>query len=175
MNRSVKRISITALGIAMYIVFTAFFRIPFFQNYYLAMGYLVIAVYCYSIGLPEAVLTGFLGTVLYCLLFNSINGLPGWSLGNALISFCLYQLFQWYKNSKKGVINTVLAIVAITLITALGIIGIKSVTEVFLYRQPLAVRVFNNSHAFVADAVTLYIGFAVAVRTDGIVSRQINR
>ncbi len=173
MKRSIKQITVTALGIGMYIVFTAVFRIPFFENLYLAMGYVVLAVYSYSVGLVEAVHTGFLGTLMYCLLFSSVNGMPGWSLGNLLICGLLYYLFAWYRKTDKGFISTVITIALIVAITALGIVGAKSVVEIFLYRQPFLVRVAKNAHAFVADAITLVLGFFIARRTDKMIRSRL--
>lgn len=37
----------------------------------------------------------------------------------------------------------------------IGILGIKSLTECFLYVQPMLVRVAKNSYAFVADIVVM--------------------
>ena len=79
---AIKRISINAMGIALFVVLSLCLQVPVFQNYYLCLGYVVMTFYCYSISLISGTIVGTLGVILYCLLISGLRGMPGWALGN---------------------------------------------------------------------------------------------
>ena len=47
MNMNTRFITNTALGIALFVVASLLLQVPFFQNYYVCLGYIVMAVYTY--------------------------------------------------------------------------------------------------------------------------------
>lgn len=63
-----KDICVTGLGIALFVALSMCLRVPVFENYYLCLGYVVMAVYCYSYGAVKGTIVGVAGTILYCLL-----------------------------------------------------------------------------------------------------------
>ena len=141
-------------------------QVPVFENYYLCLGYVVMAVYCWSFGTAGGTAAGTLGVVLYCLVINGLRGMPGWALGNLVIGLCIGPAFRASKRMKSAALRTALNIAAIILGTALGILGVKSLTESLLYGQPFLVRAGKNTCAFVADAVMLVASLPACVTLD---------
>ena len=94
MKNATRRICITALGIALFTVFSAFLQIPVWENYTLCFGYTAMAVWCCCFGPFSGTAAGVLGVVLYCLLANGLRGMPGWALGNLVIGPVLGYAFR---------------------------------------------------------------------------------
>lgn len=157
MSSNTKKISLMAIGIAMFVVLSLCLQVPVFENYYLCLGYAVMAVYCYSFGMLSGTVVGFLGVVLYCVVISGMRGMPGWSLGNIVIGIALGLTFKGTRTMKSKVLRTVLHCLVIVSATALGILVVKSETECLLYSQPFLVRVAKNMSAFIADVVMLII------------------
>ncbi len=166
MNTSTQRISLLAVGIALFVALSMCLQVPVFENYYLCLGYVVMAVYCYSFGTISGTVAGTLGVVLYCLVINGLRGMPGWALGNVVIGICLGLTFRMTKQMKNRVLATTLCVAAIVAGTALGILGIKSITESILYGQPFIVRVGKNVYAFIADVVVLIVSLPICMMLD---------
>ncbi len=154
---NVRRISITGMGIALFVVFTLCLQVPVFENYYLCLGYVVMAVYCYSVGTVEGTVVGVFGVILYCLLTSGLRGMPGWAAGNVVIGLALGALFRLTKDRKLTVPVLAVSVTVILLSCAAGILGIKSLTEHVLYSQPFLLRVGKNLYAFWADAFVLIL------------------
>lgn len=166
MNTTTQRISLLAAGIALFVALSMCLQVPVFENYYLCLGYAVMAVYCYSFGTISGTVAGTLGVVLYCLVINGLRGMPGWALGNVVIGICLGMAFRMSKRMENRALATALCVAAIVAGTALGILGIKSVTESILYGQPFIVRVGKNIYAFIADVVVLIVSLPVCAMLD---------
>ncbi len=166
MNTATQRISLLAVGIALFVVLSMCLQVPVFENYYLCLGYVVMAVYCYSFGTISGTAAGTLGVVLYCLVINGLRGVSGWALGNVVIGICLGLAFRIAKQMKNRALATALCVAAIAAGTALGILGVKSITESILYGQLFMVRVGKNIHAFIADAAVLIVSLPVCMMLD---------
>ena len=165
MPRSTKRICIYAMGIALFVALTMCLQVPVFENYYLCLGYAVMAVYCYSFGAAAGALVGSMGVVLYCLLTSGLRGMPGWALGNLVIGLILGATFQKTKHWKGIPFWTANGLAVVTA-TAAGVLAVKSAVEFILYGQPFFFRVVKNGYAFTADVIVLLIGLAVCVKLD---------
>ena len=161
MSANTKKISLLAVGIALFVVLSLCLQVPVFENYYLCLGYVVMAVYCYSFGTFSGTVVGFLGVVLYCVVISGLRGMPGWSLGNVVIGISLGLAFKYTRSLKSVFLQTVIHFVVIAAATALGILVIKSETESLLYLQPFLIRVAKNTSAFIADAVMLIVSLPV--------------
>ena len=166
MNTATQRIALLAVGIALFVALSMCLQVPVFENYYLCLGYVVMAVYCFSFGTIYGTITGTLGVVLYCLVINGLRGMPGWALGNIAIGICLGLAFRAAKITESLAIRTILSIAAIIAGTGIGILGIKSITESILYGQPFMVRAGKNVYAFTADVVVLIISLPVCAALD---------
>lgn len=171
MSISIRRITVLAVGIALFAALSLCLQVPVFENYYLCLGYAVMAVYCWSFGAVSGAVVGTLGVVLYCLLISGLRGMPGWALGNAVIGILLGLTFRRTKTGKNTVLKTVVNSIAVLISTALGILVIKSLTESLLYAQPMLVRMGKNLYAFVADTVMLLVSLPICVVLDKTIKR----
>ena len=151
----VKRICLIAIGIALFVGLSLCLQVPVFENYYLCLGYAVMAVYCYCFGPLSGAAVGTLGVVLYCVVISGMRGMPGWALGNLLIGVILGMTFRAAREVPSKLVQTLIHGTSIVAATALGILIVKSGTEQLLYAQPFLLRVGKNLSAFVADCVML--------------------
>ena len=152
---NIKRIAVTGMGIALFVVFTLCLQVPVFENYYLCLGYIVMAVYCYSVGLAEGTIVGVFGVILYCVLTSGLRGMPGWAAGNVVIGIVLGLLFRITRDKKLTAPVAIGSALVIIAACAAGILGVKSAVEWALYSQPFALRLAKNIYAFWADAFVL--------------------
>ena len=166
MSKRLKRLTATAIGVALFVVLALCVQVPVFQNYYLCLGYVAMAVYCYSFGAVSGTVVGALGVVLYCLLTGGLRGMPGWALGNVVIGVGLGLTFKATKNLKAKGSQYALWVGAVILFTALGILGVKSLIDSLIKAQPFLVRAAMNLYAFVADAVVLTLSLPLCPLLD---------
>lgn len=171
MSEKIKNITITGMGIALFVVLTLCLQVPVFENYYLCLGYIVMTMYLYSIGTISGTIVGTLGVVLYCVLTSGLRGMPGWTLANVVIGVILGLTFKTTRKLHKPLLENVLSIIAIIIGTAIGILVFKSGLECVLYAQPFLVRTANNIYAFVADVVVLIVALPVCKLMDGIIKK----
>ena len=167
MKASTQRIAVLAVGIALFVALSLCLQVPVFENYYLCLGYAVMAVYCWAFGALSGTIVGALGVVLYCLVISGLRGMPGWALGNVAIGVILGLVFRQTKGMKSAAMKTLLNSAAIVASVALGILIIKSLTECLLYAQPMAVRMAKNMSAFIADTVMLLVSLPICMALDG--------
>ena len=166
MKAATQRITLLAVGIALFAALSLCLQVPVFENYYICLGYAVMAVYCYSFGTVSGIVVGSLGVVLYCLLISGLRGMPGWALGNVVIGIVLGLTFRMTKRMQSNTVKTALNVAAIVVGSALGILLVKSITESLLYGQMLAVRIGKNVYAFVADMVMLIVSLPICLVVD---------
>lgn len=160
MKFNTKNICLTGFGIALFVVLSLCLQVPIFQNYYLCLGYIVMALFC-SVNIVSGTIVGTLGVILYCLLINGLRGMPGWTLGNIIIGICLGLAFKLSKKIESKILKYLILVLFVVLGTAIGILGVKSLTEVILYAQPFLVRTASNIYAFVADVFVLIFSIPI--------------
>ena len=156
-----KKICLMAVGIALFVVLSLCLQVPVFENYYLCLGYVVMAVYCYSFGTLSGTVVGFFGVVLYCLVISGIRGMPGWAFGNIIIGTAIGEMFKRTRDMKSSVLRLLIECAVIVFATALGILVVKSETEHLLYSQPFIIRAAKNTSAFIADCMMLVISLPI--------------
>jgi len=161
-----KKICINAMGIALFVVCSLCLQVPVFQNYYLCLGYVVMAFYLYFFGTFSGTITGSLGVVIYCLIIGGLRGMPGWALGNLLIGILCGVASAIVHKQKNRRIKYVLMFAAVVVSVALGILVTKSMVETVLYGIPFFIRVMTNLYAFVADVVVLFGGFVLCISSE---------
>ena len=166
MKKNLKLLTATAIGIALFVVLSLCLQVPVFENYYLCLGYVALAVYCFCFGTFSGTLVGALGVVLYCLLINGMRGMPGWALGNVVIGLGLGLTFAWSKKLPSKAVRAVVWVLAVVVFTALGILGVKSLVDSLIRAQPFLLRVGMNLYAFVADVVVLLVALPLCVLLD---------
>lgn len=172
-KNTTKFICLTGVGIALFIALAYCIRFPVFENYYLCLGYVAMAVYCYSVGTVSGTIVGCAGTFLYCVLTDGMRGMPGWVLGNLIIGIIIGLTFSRTKKLENTALKAVLNFLAIAVSVALGILIVKSLTEHFLYAQPMAVRIGKNFFAFVADIFVLEVSLPICMTLDGQIKKII--
>ena len=168
-----KKMCITAMGIALFVVLALCLQVPVFENYYLCLGYIAMMVFCYYFGAASGIAVGVLGVVLYCLLINGLRGLPGWAAGNLVIGLTVGLTCSVTKKMENAVLRNIIIAIAVVVSTAIGILGIKSIVEVILYAQPMVVRVAKNIYAFVADVVVLIASLPICICLKGSLQKLI--
>lgn len=174
MKEKTKRMCITAMGIALFVVTSLCLQVPIFENYYICLGYIVMLVYLYSIGTISGTLVGFLGVILYCICISGLRGMPGWSLGNIAIGIIMGICFKKTRNMKKyKILPIAIEIACIIISTTIGIMGVKSFVEYVLYSQPMIVRMASNVYAYIADIVTLIIALPICKTIDKQIQKYI--
>ena len=159
---TVKRIAFDGVGIALYVVVSLFLSFPIIQNWYLSLGYTVMVVFLYSIGMADGIIVGIFGTALYCLLVNMIWGMPGWIIGNIIICLILGAVLKRIGNVsdwKAG--NYILLCVVMALSSVIGILLIKSWIESFYYGQTFVIRMGRNFGACIMDIIGLLLSVPV--------------
>ena len=168
MNEKTRKLCITAMGIALFVVTSLCLQVPIFENYYICLGYVIMMVFLYSVGTISGTLVGFLGVILYCICISGLRGMPGWSLGNIVIGILLGLCFKQTKKLEKKykILAFSLEIAAIIIATTIGIMGIKSIVEYFLYAQPIIIRMASNVYAYVADILTMIMALPLCKLLD---------
>ena len=172
MSNSHKKVCILAIGISLYVVLSLCLQVPVFENYYLCLGYVVMAVYCYSFGPSYGTAIGFFGVILYCLLTNGLRGMPGWAAGNIFIGLFWGTTCKLTANMKNVFLSHIIIAFSIVVSVAIGILGIKSIIECFLYSQPFAIRVANNVFAFAADVFVLIFSLPICYKMNQLIKKQ---
>lgn len=160
---STRKICFTAMGIALFVVLTLALQVPVFENYYLCLGYIAMAIYIYYFGAVSGTLVGTIGVLIYCLLTSGLRGMPGWMLGNIVIGIGCGLAARFANKQKSVGIKQLVMMIAVIISTAIGILIVKSLVEVVLYAIPFMVRVASNIFAFVADVVVLMVGFSICI------------
>ena len=156
-----KKITVTAMGVALFVVLTMCLQVPVFENYYLCLGYVPMMVFCYYFGAFSSVTVGAMGVVLYCVLTNGLRGMPGWAMGNVIIGLLVSMACVRTARMQNRWLRTAVIGGAVVVATALGILVAKSAVEMVLYAQPMVVRVAKNGSAFVADVVILMLSLPI--------------
>jgi len=164
-----KKLCLTAIGTALFVVLSLCLQVPVFENYYLCLGYVVIMIFCYYFGTFSSVIVGTLGVVLYCFLLNGLRGMPGWAAGNLVITLSVSLACKLTIELKKKGLRRLILLGVIFLSTAVAILGVKSIVEVLLYAQPFFFRVAKNIYAFIADIVVMTISIPICEQLEGII------
>lgn len=165
-HNKIKWLCVTAISTALFVVLTLCLQVPVFENYYLCLGYIIMAVCLYSFGTVSGTFVGVVGVVLYCLLTSGLRGMPGWAIGNLVIGIIVGLTFKFTKKMNKTWLQAVLNFIAIALSTAIGILILKSFVEFLLYSQPMSVRMGKNVFAFVADIFMLEFSLPICMSLD---------
>ncbi len=163
MSLKTKKLSLLAIGIALFVVLSMCLQVPVFENYYLCLGYVVMAVYCWCFGTLSGTVVGIFGVILYCVVISGLRGMPGWALGNVVIGLAVGSCFKATRRMHAQALRLLVHVLVVTAACAVGILLVKSATESLLYLQPMGVRIGKNFSAFVADAVMLILSLPICM------------
>ena len=163
MAPSTKKICITAMSTALFVVLSLCLQVPVFENYYLCLGYVVMTLFCYYFGPISGMTVGGLGVVLYCLLTSGLRGMPGWTVGNLVIGLFVGLTCKFTLRIKKQWIRNIIIGISVVVSAAVAMLGVKSLIEALLYAQPMLLRMAKNTYAFIADVVVMIISLPICV------------
>ena len=166
-----KKLCLTAMGTALFVVLTLCLQVPVFENYYLCLGYVVMMVYCYYFGTFSSVVVSTLGVVLYCLLISGLRGMPGWAAGNVVIALAVSFACKHTSGVKNRGLRGLVVLSVMIGATAVGILGVKSLVEMALFAQPFFLRVAKNLYAFIADIVVMAVSIPVCEKLEGVIGK----
>ena len=172
MALNTKRICITAMGIALFVVLSLCLQVPVFENYYLWLGYVVMTVFCYYYGPFSGAAVGSLGVVLYCLLTSGLRGMPGWALGNLVIGIGVGAVCKLTDKMRQRLLRHLLIGLSVVLCVGVAMLGVKSFVECILYTQPMLLRMAKNTYAFIADTVVMIASLPICVGLKEITNRS---
>ncbi len=166
-----KKLTVTAMGIALFVVLSLCLQVPVFENYYLCLGYVALMVFCFYFGPFASLAVGVLGVVLYCLLISGLRGMPGWAAGNVVIALLVSLACRYTAGLKNPWLRRIILVGVIVAATAVGILGLKSLVEMVLYAQPFLLRVAKNIYAFVADVVVMTLSIPICEGLEGVIRK----
>jgi len=144
-----QKIAFLSLGIALYVVLSAFVIIPIVNRIKLDLGYIVFGMYLNTFGIPGTIV-GVLGCIIAELLKGGSFRIA-WPIGQAFIGLTLGCLLPKTEKTWLKILYSILAVF-------IGIAVIKTVIEVWMYQFPWELKFASNLTAFFIDAIALIIG-----------------
>ena len=147
-----QKIAFLSIGIALYVVLSAFVVIPIVNRIKLDLGYIVYGIYLNTFGIPGT-LVGVLGCIIAELLKGGSFRIA-WPIGQAFIGLTLGYLFP---RTEKIWLKIIYSIISVFI----GIALIKTVIEVAMYQFPFNLKFASNCAAFAVDAIALVIGVLI--------------
>lgn len=155
-----KNITLTAIGIALYVCLSMVMKIPVISHISLDLGYIVLAVYCYLYGGISGAIVGACGCFLISLIATGWIAI-GWPLGNLLVGAVCGVVYSKTKNHKWA---TLVCIATTVISVFIGVAVIKTVVECALYSLPLGIKFAKNLVAFAMDAAVMCVGYIAVSR-----------
>ena len=144
-----QKIAFLSLGIALYVVLSAFVIIPIINRIKLDLGYIVFGMYLNTFGISGTIV-GVLGCIIAELLKGGSLRIA-WPIGQAFIGLTLGYLLPKTEKTWMKILYSILAVF-------IGIAVIKTVIEVWMYQFPWGLKFASNFTAFIIDAIALVIG-----------------
>ena len=166
MNRTTK-MTMCALGIALYVVLSMVIKIPLFGHTSLDLGYIAFAVYCYYFGMWGAVV-GTVGCMLVSLLASGWFPIE-WMAGQVVIGLIVGYFYYKHRVNKYNVPFTIdekpwEAYVTIILSVFLGIAVIKTGVAYTLYHMALGPKIIKGLITAAMDAFVMCFGYWFCVK-----------
>ena len=144
-----QKIALFAIGIALYVVLSAFVIIPIVNRIKLDLGYIVFALYLNTFGIP-ATIVGVFGCIIAELMKGGSFRIA-WPIGQAFIGISLGYLLPKTEKMWMKILYTIISVF-------IGIGLIKTVIEVAMYQYPFLLKFSSNLAAVVVDAIAMIIG-----------------
>ena len=144
-----QKIAILSIGIALYVVLSAFVIISIVNRIKLDLGYIVYGLYLNTFGIPAS-LVGVLGCVIAELLKGGSLRIA-WPLGQAFIGLSLGYLLP---KTDKIYLKIIYCVISVFI----GIGIIKTIIEVAMYQFPLDLKFASNMVAVIIDSIAMIIG-----------------
>ena len=149
----VKKMTYTAIGVALYVALSMILKIPVIGHIGLDLGYIVLAVYCMKFGAVSGAIVGACGCTLVSLIMSGWFP-PGWFVSNLVIGLICGKFYE-KKNKIRNIVVTGIAVL-------IGILVIKTVIECYMFSIPFMVKIPKNAIAAVMDMFMMWIGLFVS-------------
>ena len=165
----IKKIALVGIMTALYVVMSLTLKIPIgVGNIQLDMGYIVLAIACFTVG-PWAGFIGGAGAAIESILFSAYGISWGWIAMNLLIGLVLGFIFIKYELTP--VYRFIMAIDFIILAVLVGAL-VKTVIECALYSIPYQVKIPKSLTAWVIDSIAMIIGLSLVKPVKKAISRK---
>lgn len=162
-----KQITLTAMGIALYVCVSMIVKIPVVNHISLDLGYIILATYCYLYGGVIGGIVGCFGAFLVSILATGWIGVE-WPLGNLFVGFICGIVYTRTKDHKFAV-PIGIATTIVSMFIGIGLI--KTVAACAIYSMPFTIKFLKNLIAFVMDAAVMSFGFLLVRQIKGRISK----
>lgn len=161
------KLTMCAMGIALYVVLSMVIKIPLFGHTSLDLGYIAFAVYCYYFGMLGAVV----GTVGCCFVSMLSSGwFPiEWMAGQVVIGLIVgYFCYKYRRNHYNILYHDYVSIwrdyFIIILSVFLGIAVIKTGVAYFMYHMALGPKIIKGLITAGMDAFVMCFGYWFTIK-----------
>lgn len=166
MNKTTK-MTMCALGIALYVVLSMVIKIPLFGHTSLDLGYIAFAVYCYYFGMWGAVV-GTVGCMFVSLLASGWFPIE-WMAGQVVIGLAVGYYCYKYRVNKFNVPFSMdrpfwECYLFITFSVFFGIAGIKTGVAYALYHMALGPKIIKGLITAGMDSFVMCFGYWFSVK-----------
>ncbi len=145
--KNTHRLTLISILTALYVVLSAFMRIPLIGNIKLDLGYVVFAIALIRLDLSGTIWVGCLSVAIESLLFGVHGFSVAWTIANFFIALLA-------KNNKNYFVGCLIGCV-------IGLVGAKTIIEWFIFKTAISIKLANNAVACLADYLCLVIGYFV--------------
>lgn len=151
-NHMKKTYKIAAVGIltALYVVLSAFLKIPIVGHIVIDLGYIVFAIALEEFGVYGA-FVGAVGCALESMLFDGYGFSISWFVGNLIIGIGCGLCFAKFAKMWQRIISIIIFVF-------LGMFCAKTVVDCVMYAIPYVVKIPKSATAFALDSAGMIIG-----------------
>ena len=144
------RIAIVGVLTALYVVMSAFLKIPIVGHIVIDLGYIVFAIALEEFGVYGA-FVGAVGCAIESMLFDGYGFSVSWFVGNLIIGIgcglCFVKLSRMWQK-----------IISVVIFVFLGMFCAKTVIDCAMYSIPLVAKIPKSATAFCLDSTGMIIG-----------------
>lgn len=155
-----KKICLTGILTALYCVLSAMMRFTVIGNIQVDLGYIALAVACFTVG-PWAAIVGAVGCGLESILFSAYGFSLSWFMANFVIGLICGYVFQKFGDKPKMIERVLIIAFAVFL----GMLCVKTPIECYLYHIPFAVKALKNGSAAAVDSLCMVAGMLLYLKT----------
>lgn len=166
-----KKISMLAMGIALYVVLSMTVKIPLIGHIQTDLGYIAYGVFLSFFGFP-AILVGVLGCIIESLAFTGWFPV-GWIFGQIFIGVMLSLCLPKILSMKNKVVEFFLVCLVSLVAVFIGVGLIKTIIESNIWGIPFPIKFMKNVVATLADTPPLIIGVLLSSRLKGVMSHDV--
>lgn len=150
MKEKIKKTCTIGMLTALYVVMSAFIKVPVFGHIVIDLGYFVFSCALSQYGVYGAIV-GVVGCSLESILFTEYGFSLSWFVGNIIIGIGCGLCFSRQKKTWQKII-------VIILFVFFGMFVAKTVIDCALYSIPIVVKAPKSATAFLIDSLVMICG-----------------